>query len=527
MNHSGESVVVSTASGRLAGRREGDVTVFRGVPYAEPPVGPLRFASPRPPRPWGGVREALAPGPLFLQPGAPGSGEDCLYANVWTPEVSGSRPVLVYIHGGGWQVGGGSVPTFDGARPSAHGDIVVVTFNYRMAAFGFGLHEELADPESGAIANWGLQDQIALLHWVQDNIAAFGGDPGNITLCGTSAGGGTTYLLSLLPKVRDIVRRTIHISAMHVWQPVNSLTPEDSRAVYELLARRFGTTVPGLREVPATELWDAWAEVFSGSPEKRAVGSGREYRGPVADGTLMRGFDHELPTPDLPMMVVYNHTEGSFFTDPLAGSFPPAPPAPVDDEELREAVRGVLIKGAAEVGDALVDACVAHYRESARADGLPDDHLSLWTEVWGDALFRHQIVRLAERHAREGRSEQYLMEFAHPLQPPHSGTPHDATSKFLFASHRRPEFVGQFGDGPRERLVSDAFIELVASFARDGVPRSAHVPDWPVFSPDRPSTLILGGRDGDLARVGVTPKLRQLAFWDDADWGPRPTTATG
>ncbi|MFD7624484.1 carboxylesterase/lipase family protein [Streptomyces sp. NPDC059851] len=523
-------VLARTTAGVVAGERAGRLSVFRGVPYARPPVGELRFASPRPPVPWSGVRDATAFAPESLQPIIPGSSEDSLYANVWTPGTGDgdARPVLVYIHGGGWMVGGGSLPVYDGARLADRGDLVVITFNYRLAALGFGLHEDFTDPETGGFANWGLQDQAALLRWVHANAAAFGGDPGNITVAGTSAGGASTWQLALLPELRGIVRRIVPISACHVWDPSTSLTPADARQAYESLARRFGTTVPGLREVPAEDLMNAWEDLFGGLPGDRELDSGREFRGPVVDGRWMSAFDWELPTPEVPVMAIHTRTEGSFYTGPCPPQPTPTPP-PADAAELRGAVRGVLDKGAAKVTDELVDACLAAYREAAEADGLPQDPLSLWTEIWGDALFRYQIVRLSERHARHGRSPQYVMEFAHPARAPHHGTPHEATSPFLFgtyadtaaisATYPVPQTTPLFHDGPVERTVSETFMDLVAAFARDGVPAGPGLPDWPVFDPGTPSTLVLGGER--ITEVAGTSKARQLRFWDESGWVPR------
>ncbi|HZG05449.1 MAG TPA: carboxylesterase family protein [Streptomyces sp.] len=514
-----DSVVVRTTAGRVAGERTGGLAVFRGVPYAAPPVGGLRFASPRPCEPWRGVRDATVFGPPALQTDyLPGSSEDCLYANVWTPDVNGRRPVLVYIHGGGWFLGAGSEPDYDGARLAAHGDMVVITFNYRLGLLGWGLHEAFTDTRTGSFANWGLQDQAALLRWAQRNAAAFGGDPANITLAGTSAGGSSTWQLSLLPALRGVIRRAVPISAKHVWSPASSTSPAESRAVYELLARRLGTTVDGLREVPATALKDAWEELFSGDPAGRPVQGWREYRGPVPDGRWMRGYDYALPTPGVPLMAVYCRTEGSFFTTGPGYPFPG--PLPGTDAELREAVRAVLLKGAVKVSDAQVEDCIRVYRAAAAAEGRPQDPVSVWTEVWGDGLFRYQILRLAEKHARRGRSPLYLMEFAHPVRPPYSGTPHEATSKFLFGSYTRSVNAPAYGDGPLERTVSDTLIDLVASFARNGTPGSAHAPSWPVFSPGRPTTMIVGGPE--VARIGEPGKTEQLRYWDDGAWVPRP-----
>ncbi|MFJ8827523.1 carboxylesterase/lipase family protein [Streptomyces sp. NPDC102467] len=513
----GESVRTRTTAGVIAGRREGQVAVFRGVPYARPPVGELRFAGPRPPVAWSGVRDATAYASAFYQLDGSGS-EDALYANVWTPGTGGARPVVVYIHGGGWQAGAGSLANYNGAQLAARTDMVVVTFNYRLGGFGWGLHEELADPGSGSCANWGLQDQVALVKWVQDNAAAFGGDPGNITLVGTSAGGASTYQLAFLPQLRGVVQRIVPISAAHAWSPAISLTPSDARTVYEALAAQFGTDVRGLRSVPGPQLQAAWQKVFSGAPAGRIVDSGREYRGPVPDGTWLPAFDYQRSVPRVPVLSVHARTEGSFFTYP--GGSPQTPPAPADEAELRTAVRDVLLKGATTVTDAQVRECVSAYRTALTAESLPVDPVSVWTEVWGDGLFRYQVVRLAERHARQSGTRQYVMEFAHPVNAPSYGTPHEATSKFLFGSYSLPENQQIFGNGPLEAAVSRTFMDLVASFARTGTPAAANAPSWPGFSPDRPSTMILGGPD--VTEVATTPKLRQLTYWDTAGWVPRP-----
>ncbi|MEV0322491.1 carboxylesterase/lipase family protein [Streptomyces sp. NPDC050658] len=514
----GGTVVVRITEGRIAGERLHRVTVFRGIPYAAPPVGPLRFASPMPPEPWKGVRDAIRFGAPALQTDyVPDGSEDCLYANVWTPDVHGCRPLLVYIHGGGWAVGAGSEPDYDGARLAERGDLVVVTFNYRLGLIGWGLHEAFTDIRTGSCSNWGLQDQMALLRWIQANAPAFGGDPGNITLVGASAGGSSVWQLSLLPELRSVVRRAVPISAKHVWNPASSTTPAESRAVYAMLARQFGCTVEELRAIPGTELKEAWEELFSRDPVDRPFAGWREYRGPVPDGQWMRGYDHDRPTPRVPLLVLYCRTEGTFFT--TGPGYPFDGPLPEDEAGLRDAVALVLRKCRTVVTDELVEGCLGHYREAAVADGLPSDPVALWTEIWGDSLFRHQILRQVERHARFGWSPVYAAEFAHPLQPPHRGTPHEAASKFLFGSHMLPANATAYGSGELDRMISDVLIDLVASFARGEEPNGPHTPAWKAYTPDQRSTLIIGGEQ--IAVLAKPVKERQLRYWDRIGHPPR------
>ncbi|QDQ13672.1 carboxylesterase family protein [Streptomyces spectabilis] len=504
----------------VPGRAERTVSVFHGVPYMAPPVGPLRFASPRPHPPWSGIRPADTVRPAFVQPSGPApaaapvrvaeSAEDAVHANVWTPDVHGRRPVFVYVHGGGWQHGTASSPTYDGARLAARGDLVIVTFNYRLGPLGFGLHEALTDPVTGLHANWGLQDQAALVEWVRSSIAAFGGDPDNITLCGTSAGGAAVWQLALLPRLRGAIRRIVPISTAHLRTPAFALTPDDARAAFAAVARRLGVDVPGLRTVDAVKLLAVWGEYFAAVPDGHPVESGRCYRGPVVDGALVPAYDTHRPVPCLPTLNMVTATEGSFHT---AGGRP----HPVDDAELRALVRAHLLIDGPEVPRGLVDDVIGHYRTLAAADGRPVDPLSLLTEIHGDSTFRHRIVRMAERGARETQVPQYLLYFDYAVHPPGFGTPHEATSPFLFGTHGIAEHREAFGDGPWEREVSATLMDLVAAFAHDDAPRAEGVPPWPRFTPGAPSTLLLGGREGP--RVGDLPKAAELRFWDTVRQG--------
>jgi para-nitrobenzyl esterase len=212
--------VVETSFGKLRGSEENNLVVFRGVPFARPPLGPLRFRPPEPPEAWSNVREATrfaaaAPQNVAMMPpmlafGIGEMSEDCLYLNVWTPGTdAGRRPVLVWIHGGAFVIGAGSQALYDGSSLARRGDVVVVTINYRLGALGFLPLRSLGEVAIPASGNEGLLDQIAALERVQREIAAFGGDPRNVTIFGESAGSISCAVLLGTPRARGLFRRVI------------------------------------------------------------------------------------------------------------------------------------------------------------------------------------------------------------------------------------------------------------------------------------------------------------------------------
>src|SRR5829696_8396024 len=205
------ATLTTTSHGTLSGTTQDGVTVFRGIPYAQPPVGPLRFAPPERRERWDGVRDATAFGPPAMQAANPVTGqqtlaapsEDCLTLNVWTPPPdAGRRPVLVWLHGGAFMMGAGSEPMCDGALLARRGDVVVVTLNYRLGLFGYLRGVDVCGDALPSTGNEGLLDQLAALAWVRDEIASFGGDPENVTVMGQSAGAGSITAMLAMPQAR-------------------------------------------------------------------------------------------------------------------------------------------------------------------------------------------------------------------------------------------------------------------------------------------------------------------------------------
>ncbi len=252
--------VVETAYGKLRGAEIADgVLAWKGVPFAAPPVGELRLRPPAPPRAWAGTRDALAHGNRSLQPDPvtavpvplPPTAEDCLYLNVTAPAGAAGRPVLLWIHGGGFEFGHGLDQAGDGAAFAKSHGLVVVTFNYRLGALGF-----LDVPDENPTGALGLHDQVAALRWTRDNIAAFGGDPAQVTVYGLSAGGKSVTNLLASPLTKGLIRRAAESSGGdHV------KSPEQARGLAGQFLRALGTTAERIRSVPAADILDAQVAV--------------------------------------------------------------------------------------------------------------------------------------------------------------------------------------------------------------------------------------------------------------------------
>src|SRR5579885_780670 len=239
-----DPLVAKLDSGMVSGTLgAADVRIYKGIPFAAPPVGDLRWRAPKPVAHWEGVRQADKFGPTCMQGNGNASSEDCLYLNVWTGAKSASekRPVMVWIYGGGYYTGSASIPNYDGEHLAAKG-AVVVTFNYRLGAFGFLGHPELTkEADRRGAANFGMLDAIAVLQWVQKNIAAFGGDPKRVTIFGESAGAGMVAHLMASPQAKGLFERAIgESSAWGISPDTRAKTLADAEQAGVKLAEALG-----------------------------------------------------------------------------------------------------------------------------------------------------------------------------------------------------------------------------------------------------------------------------------------------
>lgn len=489
--------VVETAAGRLRGTERKGIRLFRGVPYARAPVGRLRFRPPQPQPPWRGVRDALSTGaaapqpePLqaFLRPilrgGAGAHDEDCLYLNVWTPGCDDARrPVLVWLHGGAFVFGSGSTVLYSGRRLARRGDAVVVTINYRLGALGFLHLADLLGSDELFASNLGLLDQIAALEWVRDNIAAFGGDPGNVTVFGESAGAMSVGALLGAPRARSLFHRAILQSgaAQHV------SSPERACAVAEFFLHEAGLDLARaerLRRLPA----DAILAAQQRAALRYGFAEGQLPWQPVVDGRL-------IPVPplealrrgaakDIPVLVGTNRDEWKLFT--LADRSAHR----LDEAGLRWRLGHELQRfGAGERVERVIEA----YRRAPSGRGATP--FELFAAFQTDRIFRWPAIRLAEAQAESGaRSFSYLFTWTPPLFAGRVGACHGLEVPFVFGTIRHPALRPLLGSTRSARGVARAMQEAWTSFARGGIPSCFELGAWPGYDATRRTTVLLGPR---------------------------------
>ena len=494
--------IVSTTAGQLRGAAEGGLHVFRGVAFAKPPVGDLRFRAPRPPEPWTGVRDALAFRPAALQVASPVSqalamdidetDEDCLYLNVWTPSTEGRRPVMVWVHGGAFVIGSGSQPLYDGASLAARGAVVVVTLNYRLGLFGFLHGKTLCGEALGSSGNEAILDQAAALRWVRDEIPAFGGDPTNITVFGESAGAVSVAALLGLPAARGLFHKAILESGS---ANLIATAAEASETTARILAH-FGLA-PGeagkLREIPAADLLEAQTAV---TPRTAGVAYG-----PVIDGEVLprSPFDAVAAGETGGVAVLGGTTLDELklfaFMDP--GIFQ------LDEEGLQARIEAVVPGRGPEAIDT--------YRAAREARGEPVTPFETYEAIMTDNAMRYPVNRLLELQSRHTR-QTYSYLFTHPSPSLGGmlGACHAIDLPFVFGTYGLEAMKTFAGEGPAVEALSARVQDAWLAFARTGNPSHEGLPAWPPYESTKRSTMVLGPE----CRVEDAPREAERAFWD-------------
>jgi para-nitrobenzyl esterase len=509
MNDATRHPVVQLGDGAVRGTAGNGVAAFLGVPYAAPPFGPNRMRPPQPVTPWSGERDATAYGPTVpkgdyppqyqpLFPEVVIAGEDCLNLNVWTPEaaitgqVSG-LPVLVWVHGGSFMNGSGSVLEYDGGAFARDG-VVCVTINYRLAAEGFLFTGE-SGPAGDTDANLGLQDQLAALRWVQDNIAAFGGDPARVTVAGESAGAMSVTTLLSMPRSEGLFAQAIAESGAGA----HTLTPDEGAMVAGYLAAALG--VPAEREaikaVPLDKLVRAASDLVvevQTTPDPARWGQlalSLLPFAPTVDGTVLPAAPLTSIAAgqgrDVPLLIGSNREEARLF-------LVAAQTIGVIDDSMLEAVAA----GYGLAGDGL-----AVYRD-VLPGARPGDLLAAVISDW---FFRVPAIRVAEARAAgagpgSGRTWMYRFDHPEPASNHDLGACHGVEIPFVFDTAGGAGLEPRLGSQPSQATASRVHQVWVDFMTRGG-------PGWAPYDPETRTTGLLT----DVVTAADDPAGRERAAW--------------
>ncbi len=505
------SPVASIRQGRLEGESQRGVLVFRGIPYAAPPVGKLRFRAPQPGPTWHGTRSATsfrasAPQASPVLPllgrliggGGAGQSEDCLYLNLWTPAADGRRrPVMLWLHGGAFVMGSGSTALYSGRRLAHRGDVVVVTLNYRLGALG-GLNLTAlrgGDPAAGS--NQGIRDQLAALEWVRDNIEAFGGDPANVTIFGESAGGMSVGTLLGTPRARGLFQRAIAQSgAAH-----NVSTREQGAQIAGLFLGELGIRADdddALANAPLGDVLRAQASVAV----LRSMRQGLLAWQPSVDGDLLpRTALESIAAGEgsaVPLLVGTNLEEWNLF---LLGD---AAGRRLDDDGLRKRLVRSL-PGADASGRPHAERALEAYRHARSGRGRGSAR-RLWSAFQSDRIFHFPASRLAELQLQR---TPHVYSYLFAWGPPLLGAAHGVEIPFVFGTIRNPVLRPIFGLAPTAQRLSRAMQQVWLAMARSGKPESESLPAWPAYDPERRPTLVFERR----CAVEEAPFEDERRFW--------------
>ncbi len=482
------AAIVETTSGKIEGVFRRGLYVFRGVPYAAPPVGERRWLPPALPEPWGGVRQAKEFAPTALQTPMdiqvllpveqqPQS-EDCLNLNIWTPGLDGAkRPVMVWIHGGGFTSGAGSWLVYNGRALSTRGDVVVVTINYRLGLLGFLNLNGVTKGKIPATGNEGLLDQILALEWVRDNISRFGGDPDKVTIFGESAGAMSIGALLAMPRARGLFHKAILQSgAAH-----HARSLEDAERVGALFLDVLDvkpTAVDRLRSFTENEILDAQVQVMARARDPQSLLDGLSFS-PVVDGNLIP----ELPicaiargsADSVPILIGTNLDEWKLFA--------------ILDGELSSLSETSLLQRCHRLMPGRdVTGLVEAYRKARSQRNLPVTPAELLIAIQSDRIFRMPAIKLAEAHCRRQQpTYMYLFDWVSPLMNGVLGACHALELGFVFGT-LDSNFTGS---GEDARALSRRIQDSWVSFARQGSISCEGIGKWEPYDEWR-KTMVLG-----------------------------------
>ncbi|MFF3831656.1 carboxylesterase/lipase family protein [Streptomyces sp. NPDC002458] len=497
-----DTIKVRTTAGTVRGTLTGQVAAFKGIPYAEAPFGPNLFRPPVPRGRWEGVRECTDYGARCPQPSSGlftdrATGEDCLSVNVWAPQGASRLPVLFWIHGGGFLMGSNADPGTDGTSFARDG-VILVSCNYRLGALGFLHAGHLDDAYATASGAYGLADQIAALRWTRDNIARFGGDPGNITVFGSSAG--ATFVDSLLgcPDAQGLFRRAVSQSAAGA--PVFGFPAGAAEAVADIMLAKLGVPASDLPTVGPERILKAQSEVMAEVQRGEHPECGRMTIPfvPLTSGDLLPRPPYDAIADgvgaDVELIIGTNRDECTLY-----GLM----------EEMGASQTG-MSPGAWDADPALRNQILDVYARAHEQDSPISPEISMAS----DRAFRIPSLRIAEAHRRAGGSTRvYQFAWRSPAFDGRVGASHGIEGPFVFDDFALPLTRTLIGEQAPRNLVA-AMHGAWTSFATTGDPAATgHVPAWPQYTtPGRP-TMVFDETTG----VADDPDSAGRAAWNDVD----------
>ena len=487
----------TTRQGVLEGEAEGQTVAFRGIPYASPPVGALRFRPPQPPATWTGTRPALDMSPTCPQlidsdpteNGHAVMAEDCLALNVWTPRVDTKRrPVMVWIHGGAFVVGSTRNTWYNGARLAARGDVVVVSINYRLGAWGF-LSLPSFGPAYAGSANAALLDQVAALEWVRANIESFGGDPDNVTIFGESAGASSVGSLLSMPQAKGLFHKAILESGVPSARPADALKRQN-RLAEEFLKLLSVKTEPELEKKSMQEMLHAQENIFSTYSDLGTFV-------PSVDGVVLKERPFSVVSEGrgarVPVLIGTTDEEMRYFST-------------AEDLGLERKPRALLLKQLDVAVGARAPSLLAVY------EGLYPKWGDAVVQIASDAIMRLPTIRIADAMSAHQPVYLYLYTYRSNSSYKPFGGAHAMELPFVFGVVDLPEVIVFTGRDPRRFELADTTMDVWSSFARTGNPTPSGGPTWPLYEPHLRQTMQLGTR----IEVVSDPLSVQRKAWGDA-----------
>lgn len=465
--------------GQVKGTVDNDLSVFKGIPFAAPPVGDNRWRAPQPVIPWEGVKETVAFGNSPM--GNSNGNEDCLYLNVWSPAKSASEklPVLVWIYGGGFINGTTSDRTYDGAKLAKKG-VILVSINYRLGVMGYLAHPELSKESGKGSGCYGIMDQIAGLQWIKDNIAQFGGDPNKVTIFGESAGGISVSMLTVAPKAKGLFQGAISQSGGSM--APNMITGTEAMQNVPTLARAETVGQSFFEKINAKNLKEARA--VPAADVQRAAGSGLGMFWPVADGETIPGDQYELFSEgkfnDVNILVGTNSDEGASFG---------GRGGPYTATGFPQTIKNSYGGGA--------DAIIKAYEHDSDANASQSGK-----NLFREGGFAWHTWAWANLQTQKGKGKAYVYYFKYTPSATSAGASHGADVPFVFGNRN---FTN-----PVEAALNEQIMTYWTNFAKTFDPNGGDLPKWPVYDPQNPQALIL-----DRASAAAPlPNLEKLKAFD-------------